>query len=185
MELSEKKLTRKEEAFIRYYCETLNASEAARRAGYSPKTARQIGSENLSKPVIKARIDERLEALTMTKGELLTRVSEVAGSSLEDFLRFDEIQPGKNVVTIDVAKAKTAAKLGLIKKFRNSRYGVEIELYDKLEALELLGRHLGLWRERVSLENPDGSAVAPVFIRVISAEEALEGDDVTPKEGAK
>ena len=176
---TERKLTRKEEAFVKHYCQTINGAEATRRAGYSPKTAKVIAYENLTKPYIKARIDERLESLTMTKGELLARVSEVAGSSLEDFLRFDEIEPGKTVVTIDVAKAKLAAKLGLIKKFRNSRYGVEIELYDKLEALELLGRHLGLWRDRVSLEQPDGTNVAPVFIKIISSEEA-RADETRP-----
>lgn len=57
------KLTEKQKRFIDYYIETGNASEAARRAGYSEKIANRIGTENLSKPVIKAAIDARLKEL--------------------------------------------------------------------------------------------------------------------------
>ena len=53
-------LTPKQKAFADYYIECGNASEAARRAGYSPKTAEKIGSENLQKPEISAYIQERM-----------------------------------------------------------------------------------------------------------------------------
>ena len=57
------KLTEKQRRFVDYYIETGNASEAARRAGYSEKTAGWIGQENLQKPTIKAAIDDRLREL--------------------------------------------------------------------------------------------------------------------------
>lgn len=57
------KLTEKQKRFVDYYIETGNASEAARRAGYSEKTAGWIGQENLQKPTIKAAIDARLKEL--------------------------------------------------------------------------------------------------------------------------
>ena len=57
------KLTEKQRRFVDYYVETGNASEAARRAGYSEKTAGWIGQENLQKPTIKAAIDARLKEL--------------------------------------------------------------------------------------------------------------------------
>jgi phage terminase small subunit len=53
-------LTPKQKAFSDYYIECGNASEAARRAGYSPETAEKIGSENLQKPEISAYIQERM-----------------------------------------------------------------------------------------------------------------------------
>lgn len=53
-------LTPKQKAFADYYIECGNAAEAARRAGYSQKTARSIGEENLTKPDISAYIDERM-----------------------------------------------------------------------------------------------------------------------------
>lgn len=57
------KLTEKQRRFVDYYVETGNASEAARRAGYSEKIANRIGTENLSKPVIKEAITVRLKEL--------------------------------------------------------------------------------------------------------------------------
>lgn len=54
------KLTPKQKKFCDYYIETGNASEAARRAGYSQKTAPFIGAENLKKPQIKKYISERM-----------------------------------------------------------------------------------------------------------------------------
>lgn len=54
------KLTPKQKKFCDYYIETGNASEAARRAGYSEKTARTIGQQNLAKRAIKDYISERM-----------------------------------------------------------------------------------------------------------------------------
>lgn len=55
------KLTPKQKKFCDYYIETGNASEAARRAGYSEKTARTIGQQNLAKRAIKDHISERMK----------------------------------------------------------------------------------------------------------------------------
>ena len=68
----DKKLTPKQKAFCDYYIETGNATEAAIKAGYSKKTAKVIGNENLSKPYLKAYIEERLKELCdkrIAKGE--------------------------------------------------------------------------------------------------------------------
>lgn len=56
-------LTEKQKRFIDYYVETGNATEAARKAGYSEKTSYSIGHENLKKPEIKSAIDARLKEL--------------------------------------------------------------------------------------------------------------------------
>ncbi|WP_302610644.1 terminase small subunit [uncultured Mitsuokella sp.] len=68
------KLTEKQRRFVDYYIETGNASEAARRAGYSEKTAGWIGQENLQKPTIKAAIDARLREL---EGKRIAKADEV------------------------------------------------------------------------------------------------------------
>lgn len=54
-------LTPKQQAFADYYIECGNATEAARRAGYSEDSARQIGAENLTKPSISEYISARME----------------------------------------------------------------------------------------------------------------------------
>ena len=55
------KLTPKQKAFADYYIELGNATEAAIRAGYSKKTAKEVGYENLTKPHIKSYIDEKMQ----------------------------------------------------------------------------------------------------------------------------
>lgn len=61
------KLTLKQKRFADEYIISANATAAAIKAGYSKKTARSIGQENLTKPDIKAYIDERLEKLDSEK----------------------------------------------------------------------------------------------------------------------
>jgi phage terminase small subunit len=56
--MSDKELTQKQKLFCEYYIENWNATDAAKRAGYSETTAYSIGSENLSKPEIKEYIEE-------------------------------------------------------------------------------------------------------------------------------
>ncbi|MBM7631746.1 terminase small subunit [Geomicrobium sediminis] len=57
------KMTEKQRRFADYYIESGNATEAAIKAGYSKKTARSVGSENLTKPDISVYIENRLEEL--------------------------------------------------------------------------------------------------------------------------
>ena len=67
-------LTPKQQAFADYYLETGNATESAKRAGYSEDTARQIGAENLTKPSILAYIQERIDKI---KSERIATIDEV------------------------------------------------------------------------------------------------------------
>ena len=55
------KLTPKQQLFCEYYIESLNATDAARRAGYSPKSCKQQGTENLSKQSVMDGIDLAME----------------------------------------------------------------------------------------------------------------------------
>lgn len=89
------KLTERQKAFCDYYIETLNATEAARRAGYSEKTAKEIGCENLTKPNIQAYIQERLKQMDKERIasaeevlEYLTRV--MRGEEKEKLLEYNE-----------------------------------------------------------------------------------------------
>lgn len=74
------------------------------------------------------------------------------------------------VVRVDLEKAREAGKLHLLKKLKETRYGMEIELHDAAAARELLGKHYRLWGDRLALENPDGS---PIKFLVGIPEDAL------------
>lgn len=75
-------LTPKQEMFVREYLIDLNATQAAIRAGYSAKTARQIGEENLSKPdiaaAVQAGMNKRAEKALITADEVLANIKRLA-----------------------------------------------------------------------------------------------------------
>ena len=63
----ERKLTTKQKIFCDEYLKSGNAKEAAIKAGYSPKTAKSIGQENLTKPDLKASIDAKMAEIESHK----------------------------------------------------------------------------------------------------------------------
>jgi len=77
-----RKLTSKQQQFVLEYLKDLNATQAAIRAGYSKKTARSIGAENLSKPYINEAIqkemDKRSERVKMDADDVLKEIKELA-----------------------------------------------------------------------------------------------------------
>lgn len=62
------KLTYKQQRFVDEYLINLNATQAAIRTGYSPTKARQIADENMSKPIIKAALDNAIAARSRAHG---------------------------------------------------------------------------------------------------------------------
>ena len=86
-------LTPKQKAFADYYIECGNATEAARKAGYSEKTCYAIGAENLKKPQISAYISERMqaqnEAQVASADEVLRFFSSVMRGEVKDQFGLD------------------------------------------------------------------------------------------------
>lgn len=87
------KLTPKQKDFCEYYLQTGNAAEAARLAGYSNKTARTIGQENLTKPAISEYISNRRaemdKALIADTNEVLRFYSAVMRGEVKDQFGLD------------------------------------------------------------------------------------------------
>lgn len=77
----EKKLTRKQNIFIKEYIKTGNGTQSAIKAGYSEKTAKIIASENLTKPYIKQKIERTMSEVAnqigMTAEKILLKLNEV------------------------------------------------------------------------------------------------------------
>lgn len=82
----EVKLTTNQKRFVDEYCKDFNATQAAIRAGYSEKTAQQMGSENLSKPVISEAIKSRLDQLSLSAEELTKKTADIARGNLADYM---------------------------------------------------------------------------------------------------
>ena len=93
--MAEQKLTVKQSRFVDYYIETGNATEAARLAGYSAKTAAAIGAENLIKPNVSATIEKRMAE----------RGAKRIASADEVLQKITEIMRDEYAETKDVLKA--------------------------------------------------------------------------------
>lgn len=124
------KLTAKQQRFVDEYLVDLNATQAAIRAGYSKKTARQIAKENLTKPYIKAYIDQQLkkledERIAEAKEVLQYLTSVMRGETEEEIVGFTEFG---------------------VERVRKMPY-----IKDRVKAAELLAKRYGLLNENMNL----------------------------------
>jgi len=139
-------LTAKQERFVAAYlgpCR-FNATEAAIEAGYSARSAASIGSENLMKPEISARVRERLTALALPAEGVLAELSAVA------------VAPWREFLTI-----KTDSRTGDV-------VDVKMDLSAKIRALELIGKAHGIFTDRVDVS---GSLTSRVELVGVSADD--------------
>lgn len=165
-------LTDKQRIFINEYLKTFNATQAAINAGYSEKTARSIGSENLTKPDIRAEIDARIAENTMSANEVLMRLTEIGRADIDDVMTVQG-----NLPYVDMDKAKQAAKTGLLKKIKVTKNNIEFELHDKMRALEMLGKYHALFTDKVKVEDWRSQAIADIKAGKISYEALREAFD--------
>lgn len=144
-------VTRKQKRFIEEYLIDLNATQAAIRAGYSPDTAKSIGSENLTKPDIQAHIARAMAERSRRTGVNADRV--VMELAKIAFVNANEvIDPKTATIREDALPEDTAAIQSVkVKTFGEDGLEREIKMADKLRALELLGKHLGMFKDKVEL----------------------------------
>lgn len=144
-------MTKKQKQFIEEYLIDLNATQAAIRAGYSPDTAKAIGSENLTKPDIRAHIDQAMAERSKRTGVNAERViTELAKIAFINAV--DVIDPKTATVKETALPEDTAAIQSVkVKTFGEDGLEREIKMADKLKALELLGKHLGMFKDKVEL----------------------------------
>jgi len=159
-----KPLTKKQEVFISEYLKCFNGSEAARRAGYSAKSARQTASDLLATPYISEQIKTRIAEVHMSADEALEILAAHARGDIGQF--------SDRLGQLDLQAAKEAGISRLIKKFKQKTvmkigkgdtdddteiHDVEIELYDAQAAAEKILRIHGKFTEKIDLSNTDGT----------------------------
>ena len=149
------KLTEKQKRFVEEYLIDLNATQAAIRSGYSTDSARQIGTENLSKPSIRAYIDremaERSRRTGISQDRVIRELARLAFVNANDVIDIDEATL-KSGASEDDTAAIASVKVKTIPTKEGEGVEREIRLNDKLKALELLGKHLGMFKEKLEIE---------------------------------
>jgi phage terminase small subunit len=164
------KLSAKERRFVEEYPVDFNATQAAIRAGYSEKSARSIGAENLTKPHICAALKEALDALqakaTRTADEVLAELEHIAFANMQDYmganadgdpvLDFSELTRGQAAALREVS-VETYME-GVSKDAREVKR-VRFKLHDKRAALIDLAKYhglFGLFGKKPGAQGPKG-----------------------------
>lgn len=147
-------LSQKQKRFCEEYLIDLNATQAAIRAGYSAKTANEQSSRLLAKANIRAYIDKALAERSKRTGINADRViQELARIALVN--PPDVIDAAEATIKEDASRDDTAAILSVkVKKIPTENGEIverEIKMADKIKALELLGKHLGMFRDKLEL----------------------------------
>ena len=144
-------MTKKQKRFCEEYLIDLNATQAAIRAGYSPDTAKAIGCENLTKPDIRAHIDramaERSRRTGVNADRVIQELAKIAFVNATDVIDPKTATVKENALPEDTAAIQTVK----VKTFGEDGLEREIKMADKLRALEMLGRHLGMFKDKLEL----------------------------------
>ena len=123
----ERKLTKKQRLFVKEYLKDLNGTQAAIRAGYSENTAQEIASENLCKPIVKAYVSEEIKK------------------------REEKVE-----ISAEWVLKKLQSIADLCSKEYTDEFGrtAPVNSAGANRALELIGKHLGLYRDIVEQKGP-------------------------------
>lgn len=172
-------LTPKQERFVAEYLIDLNATQAAIRAGYSEKTAPEQASRLLSNVkvsvAVQAAMKARSERTEITQDMVLRELAKIGFSDIRKVVRWGatervttEDQEGKPVtdtfhglrlISADEIDDDTAAAISEVSEGRD---GLKVKLHDKKGALVDIGKHIGMFKERVELTGKDAGPIQTI-----------------------
>ena len=152
-------LTNKRRVFVDEYLKDCNATQAAIRAGYAERSARQQGQRMLSKDDISEEIKRRLDEKSMGADEVIQLLTSHARGDMGDFLDIESMS-----YSVNLAKAKELGLTHLIKKVKErtvmtsnkdgeetETHTIELELYDAQAAAVQLGRYHKLFTDNTDI----------------------------------
>jgi phage terminase small subunit len=184
-------LTAKQQRFVAEYLIDLNATQAAIRAGYSQPTAYSIGHENLSKPEIAQAIAEaqaeRAKRTEVTADRVLKELAKIGFSDIRRvFTPAGELLPPTDmdddtaacIASVEVVTRRVhgasdgmeeQAHGGALKRAGSEvEYIHKIKAWDKLGALTQIGKHLGMFTDKIEHAGPGGG---PIRLATMTDEE--------------
>jgi len=168
------KLSPMRQRFVNEYLKDLNATQAAIRAGYSEKTAYSQGQRLLKKVEVKAAVDaaiaRRDKRLEVDQDKVIRELVKIGLADIKDYLSYrsekklvfvdDDGEPIIDYQPIIELVPSDDVDGTLVQEVSLSQKGVfSFKLADKMKALELLGRHLGMFTDNVNLSGEVGVKV--------------------------
>ena len=172
------KLSEKQKRFCEEYVIDLNATQAAIRAGYSQTSARRVASQNMTKHDIQSYIQElrqkQQERTDITADMVIKELAAIGFANLEDVV---EVNNHYSAIRSEDKRPERSKKALKKVKFRRYVEGrgedsqevevVEVEMHSKLDALDKLGRHFGIY----FADNEQISKVAPQLKIILGGED--------------
>ncbi len=157
-------MTPKQQRFVDEYLVDLNATQAAIRAGYAKKRAAEQGYELLQKTTVQAAIAEAQEARSKRTQITVDRVlTELALVGFADMGTYLTLGGGDTTVKLDWTKLPPGATKIIQEVTQEEHTGgrghdtgqirlTKLKPYSKLDALEKIGRHLGMFTDKLKIE---------------------------------
>lgn len=169
-------LTPKQRKFVAEYLVDLNATRAAIRAGYSAKTADRIGPELLGKTCVREAVEaaqKRREKRTeITQDRVLNELARVAFGNSRAVMSW-----GPEGLVLRNSDELTEDEAALVSEVRETTTkdggSMALKTHDKMKALELLGKHLGMFDKKQEDQSGDDDSGVLVVPGIISEEEWL------------
>lgn len=151
-------MTEKQKIFADEYLIDLNATRAYRAAYPSVKkdeTARANGSRMLTNAnvagYISDRMNERQKRTEITQDMVLQELASIAFARATDYVEI-KVDGTNSVVIVKPTTELSEEQIGAIAGIKEGANGIEIKLNDKEKALEMLGRHLGMWNDKLDMK---------------------------------
>ena len=158
-----RKLTDKQKKFVEEYLIDLNATQACIRAGYSPKTAMEQGYQLLQKTSVQEAIAESMAERSRRTGINQDRiVQELARIA---FVKITDVVDSDGEINTNASDDDLACIESYKVEDSDSSSKREVKLASKIKALELLGKHVGMWNDKIQVD---------VSIPVFGGEDDLE-----------
>ena len=156
-------LTAKQQMFVKEYLVDLNATQAAIRAGYSEKTAQQIGADNLSKLVISDAIQEAMDAraqrIDITADAILQELAKIGFGNIRNLYAEDKTLMHPSDMPEHVSATIQEVTEESIGSGESVMLRRKYKISDKRASLELCGKHLKLFTDKFEQSGPDGGPI--------------------------
>ncbi len=143
-------LTERQKRFVDEYLIDLNATQACIRAGYSAKNADKIGSQLLGKTRVSehlhAELAKRSKRTGINQDRVVKELARIALVNPKNLINAKDASINKDANDDDLACIQSV-KVKTMSNDSGDMVEREVKLHDKLKALELLGKHLGMWSD--------------------------------------